>query len=93
MMGYRANDFSHYGITAVGVTILFTGPEIERPLLTEEFDDMFLGDHIFQSGARNNHKLPLIPDAAGMVQKVSDRDFCMHIGEPGQVFPNVVIKL
>jgi len=87
------DNFRQHGKPAVGVAIPVARLEIEALLPAQDLYDLVLRDHVIQPCTGDGQQAPLISNPAGMIQEMTDGYLFLQIGEPGQVFMDVVIQL
>src|ERR1700677_3971822 len=86
------SDFSEQRKPRVRIEIASSGPKIQFLLTEDQPQCLVLRDDVLQTPPCKRQRLPLVANAAGMLQEIADRDLVAVIRQLGQVFLNLVIK-
>ncbi len=84
------DDLGQESEAGVGVHVARAGREVQLPLAADPVEEEVLGQDVVHALARHDAQLPLVVQAAGVVEQVQDGDLGPEIGHLGQVLADVV---
>ena len=89
--GHSAHQNRQQRETGIAVEVLGTGLEVQRSLAAHQIEDVILGLDVVGAPAGQPEQVPLVPQPAGVVEQVADRDRRAEVGHLGNVLADVVI--
>src|SRR5580704_3602657 len=85
------DDQAEHPVTGVAVEMAFAGSEVQFSLAFCQLQYVVHTVRIVESAAGETHQLPSVAQSAGMVDKVTDRDRGVVIGQLGQVLADTIV--
>ena len=92
---FTRHSGDHFGgerIAAIGVEVARARNEVQLLLVKQQSQDLFLGDHVIQAPAGQGQRLPLVTDAARVLEQLAQGNRVFVIRQLRQVFVNLVLQ-